>query len=192
MTELLILRHGPTDWNAQKRLQGRSDIPLSEDGRKDVLLWSVPPEFAAFEWVSSPLVRALETARLLGHEPCVEVALMEMSWGDWEGRVWQELLQADDPELDANRVRGLDFRPTNGESPREVQQRLAPWLQSLSEPTVAVCHKGVLQALYAMATGWQMTDKAPDKFLAASAHLFDVKNGALTVRRLNVPLKAPS
>lgn len=189
MTELLILRHGPTQWNAEKRLQGRSDIPLSEDGRNEVSAWSVPPEFQTFEWVSSPLLRALETTRILGHELRAEPALVEMSWGDWEGVVWQQLLQANNPELDANRARGLDFRPQNGESPREVQQRLQPWLLSLSNPTIAVCHKGVLQAIYALATGWQMTDKAPDKILPASAHLFEIEQGVPVVRRLNIPLK---
>ena len=39
MTPLIILRHGPTAWNAEKRIQGRSDIPLSENGRKVVGGW---------------------------------------------------------------------------------------------------------------------------------------------------------
>ena len=189
MTKLFILRHGPTDWNRAKRLQGRSDIALSEEGRYEVNKWRIPQQFEGFEWVTSPLIRAVETARLLGHDAKVEASLTEMFWGDWEGMIWQELLSADDPELDANRARGLDFRPKGGESPREVQQRLSPWLGTLTGPTVAVSHKGVLQALYALATGWQMTDKSPDKILNACAHLFEIEQGKPVLLQMNISLE---
>ena len=189
MTKLLILRHGPTDWNKAKRLQGRSDIALSEEGRQEVQKWRVSQQYEEFEWVTSPLIRAVDTAKLLGHDARVVSALAEMSWGDWEGRIWQDLLSVDDPELDANRARGLDFRPKGGESPREVQQRLNPWLEALTRPTVAVCHKGVLQALYSLATGWKMTEKAPDKILNACAHLFEIEQGTPVLRKMNISLE---
>jgi probable phosphoglycerate mutase len=51
-----------------------------------------------------------------------------------------------------NEAAGLDFRPPGGESPRDVQERLKPYLASLAGPTIAVTHKGVLRALYALAT----------------------------------------
>ncbi len=188
MTKLLILRHGPTAWNKTKRLQGRSDIPLSDAGRRAVKKWVIPSEYAGFSWVSSPLVRAFETAEILGAQVTVEPALTEMSWGDWEGHIWRDLLAEVNPELDANRARGLDFRPKNGESPRDVQGRLQPWLSGLELPTVAVCHKGVLQALYGLATGWQMTDKSPHKIGDDCAHLFDVEQGNPKVLLMNISL----
>lgn len=189
MTELLIIRHGPTEWNKAKRLQGRSDISLSPEGQGEVKNWHIPDKFSSYNWVSSPLKRAQETATILGAVPQTEANLTEMSWGDWEGMIWRELLDEDNPELDANRARGLDFRPLNGESPREVQMRLRTWLTSLRDPTIAVTHKGVLQALYALATGWQMTDKSPDKIRDACAHHFAVENGNLEVIQMNISLK---
>ena len=54
---------------------------------------------------------------------------------------------------------------------------------------MAVTHKGVIRALYALATGWDMTDKPPTRLTARGAHLFAVAaDGRPVVRRLNVPL----
>lgn len=192
MIELLILRHGPTEWNKDKRLQGRLDIALSAEGRKEVGFWRIPTPFADFNWVSSPLSRAQDTASILGHTPTIEPALVEMSWGDWEGLVWRELLDANDPELDINRAKGLDFRPLNGESPRDVQKRLSQWLMTIEQSTTAVCHKGVLQALYALATGWQMTDTPSEKIRDGCAHLFNIDQGRPVVSQMNIPLKEAS
>ena len=66
MTRLALLRHGPTGWTREHRLQGRTDIPLDDDGRAEVRRWRLPPEAATFRWRASPLRRAMETAALLG------------------------------------------------------------------------------------------------------------------------------
>jgi len=189
MTPLLMIRHGPTAWNQAKKIQGRTDIPLCEDGRRAVGRWSLPEEFREFRCLSSPLIRAVETARLLGHEPQVETCIVEMSWGEWEGRSFPELRQIFGKELEVQRARGLDFRPTGGESPRDVQERLAPWLMALATPTIAICHKGVIQAAYSLATGWDMIAKQAEKPRANTAHLFHVEAGAPLVERMNIPLE---
>ena len=188
MIPLVIIRHGPTDWNVEKRIQGRSDLPLSDLGRQQVAKWVLPIEFQDYRWVSSPLGRALETARLLGGEPEIEQRLIEMFWGSWEGQRFPMLRDDLGEEMKRNQARGLDFRPDGGESPREVQARLAPWLEEILDPTVAVCHKGVLNALYALASGWDMLDKPADKLRDACAHLFHVVMGSPQIERLNIPL----
>ena len=66
MTMLAVIRHGPTEWNAAKKLQGMSDIPLSAEGRALVAQWKLPQEFRDWRFLVSPLGRAQETARLLG------------------------------------------------------------------------------------------------------------------------------
>ena len=73
MTPLVIIRHGPTDWNCAGRIQGRSDVPLSDQGRAAVRRWRLPPELTAgaasdWDWLTSPLNRARETADLLRSE----------------------------------------------------------------------------------------------------------------------------
>jgi probable phosphoglycerate mutase len=92
-----------------------------------------------------------------------------------------------------NEARGLDFRPPGGESPRDVQARLEPWLAALAAGdqaiNVAVAHKGVIRALYALAVGWDMTGKPPEKLRDGCGHLFEIDEaGRPAVVRLNVPL----
>ena len=190
MTRLLVIRHGETDWNAAGLMQGRADRPLSSAGRDAFRAVKLPSDWVGAACWSSPLRRAMETARLLGLDPLPEPRLIEMDWGEWEGRSLNELRTKHGAAMAANEARGLDFRPTGGESPRDVQHRLKPLLASLTVPTVAVTHKGVLRALYALATGWRMTAKAPDKLLGAHAHAFEIAaDGTPSVAELNIPLR---
>ncbi len=191
-TRLAIIRHGPTEWNSEGRIQGHTDISLSAAGRAAVAGWRVPGELAGFRWLASPLKRALETARLLGAEPAIEPRLAEMNHGQWEGHRIDDLrAELGDAMAEIER-RGLDMRPPGGESPRDLQQRLKPWLAevgALGEPTVAVAHNGVLRAVYSLASGWDMRDKPADKLRPAAAHLFGLgPGGEPTIERLNIPL----
>ena len=75
---LVVLRHGPTDWNAGRRIQGLSDRPLSAAGRAVVRRWKLPDDSAGYHWMTSPLLRARETAALMGHgDAVIESALVE-------------------------------------------------------------------------------------------------------------------
>ncbi len=88
--KLYIIRHGETDWNKEKKLQGTADIGLNENGRELARITGenmkdIPIDMA----ISSPLMRAMETARLaLGNRdiPVIpDERIGEMSFGDWEG-----------------------------------------------------------------------------------------------------------
>ena len=84
---LLFVRHGLTDWNESRRLQGHKDIDLNARGRAQLAELCLPGEWSNATWYTSPLLRAIHSARLLGAETVHEDArLIEMSWGDWEGR----------------------------------------------------------------------------------------------------------
>ncbi len=182
MTTLLVIRHGPTPWTRIKRLQGRRDIPLSGEGREMVRSWRLAEWTAAARWVTSPLARARQTAALLGASGAVvEPRVIEADWGRWEGETMTGLRRRLGQAMAANEARGLDFRPDGGESPREVVERLRGWLEDLAatrEPVVAVTHKGVIRALMAMATGWDMTGKPPQKIRWGIAHQFRLADGA--------------
>ena len=190
MTPLLVIRHAPTEWNAAGRIQGRADLALSEAGRRWLKGVQMPADWDGAICLSSPLRRATETARLLGLDPQPEPALIEMDWGGWQGRRLADLRAELGAEMAENEARGLDFRPPGGESPRDVQARLLPRLRMLSAPTVVVTHKGVLRALYALATGWDMKGKSPDKLLDGHAHEFGVAGDAVVVRELNLALES--
>ncbi len=196
MIRLALVRHAPTTYNQQGRMQGARDVPLSAEGRATATGWKVPTELATFIWHTSPLARTRDTARLMGiDDPTIEPRLTEMDWGRWEGRLIDELRAELGAEMADNEAGGLDFRPKDGESPRDVQARLAPWLAEISgagRDVGAVTHKGVIRAIFAQAMDWDMTGRPPARLDWTMAHVFTIDDhGRPTVERLNVPLAAP-
>lgn len=193
MTAIALIRHAPTHWNDEGRIQGHTDIPLSPRGRAIARSWSLPPELDGFAWVTSPLARTRETAALMNAgDPPSDPRLMEADWGDWEGRVLHDLRAELGDELARNEARGLDLKPPGGERPRDVRDRFAAWAAETAaagRATVAVTHNGVLRAAYSLATGWDMTAKMPVTLGWGVAHLYEAgEDGAFAITRLNIPL----
>jgi probable phosphoglycerate mutase len=197
MPFLALLRHGPTDWTDEHRLQGRSDRPLSTEGRRAVGAWRLDSGVAGFDWLTSPLLRARETARLLGHgEAAVDPRLIEMSFGDWEGRRLQDLRAELGPSMAGLEALGLDFRAPGGETPREVQARLRPLLAEIGaggRNRLAVTHKGVIRAVYSLATGWPLLGQPPERLAPFALHIFALDgSGGPSIHRLNLVVVADS
>lgn len=195
MPLLYMIRHGVTAWNKEGRIQGHSDIGLSDEARAAIPDWSLPGDAQAAQWLTSPLVRARDTAALLGHPDArVDERLREMHWGDWEGQRLADLRRDLGDEMTRNEDQGLDLRPPGGESPREVQTRLKPLLADLSrgdKDITAVSHKGVIRALYALASGWNMLGKPPVKLRDGCCHAFRLaSDGTPALEELNIPMLA--
>jgi broad specificity phosphatase PhoE len=191
--KLALLRHAVTDWNLEKRVQGRIDQPLSATGRRQFQDLVLPPEFAAYCWYCSPLRRAMQTAELLGLTALeIEDALIEMSWGDWEGEILKPLRKRLGDEMRDNERRGVDFCPPGGESPRQVQVRLQPWLRQIAaskQDTAAVVHKGIIRCVYALACDWDMCGESPVDFAWDSIHQFELSaDGKLLDSYQSIPL----
>ena len=197
MTQLFaVIRHGPTEWNEAGRIQGRTDIPLSDQGRKIIQKQTLPSEFSRANWLTSPLIRAKETAHLLGIENAnVDDRLIETNWGDWEGKTLAYLRTKYGKEMLINESKGLDLLPPNGESPRQVADRLSPLLSEIGsgrkgKMVAAITHKGVIRSLLALSTRWDMLGKAPIKLDWRAAHIFSIdNNGIAKPHRVNVTLK---
>lgn len=91
MSRVALVRHGETDWNSAGRLQGRSDVPLNATGRRQAA--ELAPLLAGGSWLvvlSSPLVRATETATILAAAAGLPTGapvpdLVERSYGQAEG-----------------------------------------------------------------------------------------------------------
>ena len=169
---------------------------LSASGREGLRALVLPPALRARRWYSSPLSRATETAALLGvTDVTIDAALIEMHWGDWEGQILKPLRRRLGDEMRANEARGLDFCPPGGESPRQVQQRLQPWLQGIAangEDSAAIAHKGIVRCIYAMACGWDMRGDAPVEFAWDAAHQFELdSNARLSNHYEAIPLTRP-
>ena len=193
MTLLALIRHAPTTWNTEGRLQGRRDTPLSPEGETMLATWAPPKAFASFDWVSSPLDRTMRTARHLAGGPVrADERLIEMAWGEWEGRRRQELSETLGTDFQENETRGLDFLPPGGESPRMTGERLKPFLAEIAKagrPTVAVTHRGVIRAAASLATGWDFMGKPPVKGRHGTYNLFQLAgDGTLSVIAFDAPL----
>ena len=195
MIELVMLRHAMTEWNEAGRIQGRTDIPLCERGRQALAGHRLPERFASYRVYSSPLLRAVETAALLGLEtPILDHRLMEMGWGAWEGETRGSVAAADPCGVARNEARGPDFRPPGGESPREVRIRVVGWVRSATRArsnVVAITHKGVIKAVLGLAFGWNLVGKSPVRLDWACAHRFrfDPETGAFVLKEPNIRLE---
>ena len=165
MTRLALLRHAPTTWNKDRRIQGRSDTVLSTEGRAMAAAWHCPELIAGWRWIASPLQRTRETAALMGVDiQATDQRLIEMDWGDWAGKTLADLRRREGAAMATNESRGLDFRPRGGESPREVQQRLGDFLRELAAggtDSVALTHRDVIRAALGLATGWDFLGPPP-------------------------------
>ncbi|MCY4468109.1 MAG: histidine phosphatase family protein [Thiotrichales bacterium] len=195
MIDVAMIRHAMTAWNEERRIQGRIDIRLSERGRAALAGRRLPARFESYRVHSSPLARAVETVELLGlGAPVLDHRLVEMNWGEWEGRTRASVAAADAGGVARNEARGPDFRPPGGESPRELQARILDWARSvarLRSDVVAVTHKGVIKATLGLACGWDLTGKSPVRLDWSCLHRFRFapENGEFVLVEPNVRLE---
>ncbi len=152
---IYLIRHGETDWNREARYQGQRDIPLNETGRAQArrhgnVLKSLMPAIADYDFVSSPLLRAVETMRLmrstLGLDPesfRIVPEIAELSYGHWEGELAAELPAKDPDGVAGKTADPFGWRPRDGESYRDLEVRVSRWLGGIAANTVALSHGGV-------------------------------------------------
>jgi probable phosphoglycerate mutase len=182
MTRLAIIRHGHTPWNRAGQIQGRTDIALEDQAAADLAKLKLPRGWEDADLVASPLSRAVETARLIfGREPSTEPALIEMDWGDWEGKKGVDLKADPDSGFRDLEYWGWDYRPPNGESPKDVLDRLSPWVAQLKNDTIAVCHIGIMRVLMAQATGWNFNGEAPFRIKRNRLFVMELKTDGLSI-----------
>lgn len=164
---LLLVRHGETDWNRQKRFQGQIDVPLNEMGQLQAqqagnFLSTVPIHHA----VSSPLLRPKETAEIiLQHHPDVPLELVddlkEISHGLWEGALEAEIEQSFPGMLEQWQHAPETVQMPEGENLQQVWERtIAAWdgivqkaMQRPGETTMVVAHDAVNKAILCYVLG---------------------------------------
>jgi len=124
---------------------------------------------------SSPLARAVETARIVGRrEPVSVPALIEMDWGGFEGQRGIDLLEDSNSGYRHIEEWGWDFQPPGGETPRSVWKRVEPWLGSVIGSAVVISHIGIMRVLLARATGWNFNGSAPFRVKRDRLYQIDV------------------
>jgi broad specificity phosphatase PhoE len=156
----ICLRHGATDWNRQGLFQGRTDNPLNDDGIAQA--HAAAEKLRAVELahvVSSPLLRAVQTAEIIANMAARSVTLdqglIELDFGSFEGKPVRELMM----QHGKNNAQGLvDMLPADSEPWADVAARamrsISQWLDRHPEAEILfVCHDAVMQSMAQRLTG---------------------------------------
>jgi broad specificity phosphatase PhoE len=194
MTELYLVRHGETDWNRQRRIQGLTDIPLNDTGREQARASGrllARRRLSGTQWdavITSPLSRAAETGAIIAEElglpvPETSYAVVERNYGEAEG--------LDFVELDTRFPAGSDV--PGRETREEVAVRVVPALIALAaerpgQRLVIVSHGGAIRAVLSE------VDPGVDHGMITngSIHSFHYEDGALRLVAFNDPIDVES
>nr|WP_311439572.1 histidine phosphatase family protein [Mesobacillus foraminis] len=155
---LYVARHGETEWNAEKRMQGRLDSKLTEKGKRDAMLLGERLKGTRFEQIiSSPSGRALETAELVRGGKSIPVTtderLLEIHLGAWQGKTDAEIKGLYPAQFHSYWNLPELYENQGGESFHEVKQRVSEFIGDLekrvpSGNVLVITHGVVIKALY--------------------------------------------
>jgi broad specificity phosphatase PhoE len=186
--EVFSIRHGETEWSLSGRHTGRSDIPLTENGRQVARGWQPFAATRRFDLVlTSPLQRARETCRLtgLGERAEIDADLTEWNYGAYEGLTPQE--------ISAKQPGWMIFRDgcPGGESPEQIGarvDRVIAKVRARAGDVALFAHGHVLRVLGARWLG--LPPSAGGHFLldTATVCVLSSYHGVPAVKRWNAPL----
>lgn len=193
MTEILLIRHGETAWNAIKRLQGHLDIPLNAQGTQQAkaLAWSLQNE-KLDAIISSDLQRAVQTAgeiaRLQGISTRIDAGLRERCYGGFEGLLYSEIPHVFPGAYAAWKSHDPDaeFPPgeNQGETTRQFHQRIIDHIEYYAKQfegkkIALVAHGGVLECAYRAAKGLSLNAPREVTIFNASINRFEFRDNTL-------------
>ncbi|MQA20715.1 histidine phosphatase family protein [Rugamonas rivuli] len=195
-TTILLIRHGETSWNAVRRLQGHTDIPLNEEGARQA--GALAQALAAEQvdvLVSSDLQRAMQTAQAVADQydnlaVHTDDQLRERCYGVFEGMLYAEIEQQYPAEYALWQARDIDAVMPSGvreaESFRQFYQRstegIAAWAERHPGRTIAiVAHGGVLECAYREAVGMSLDSPRDFQVKNASINRFTWSGGKLAL-----------
>lgn len=192
-TTILLIRHGETAWNAERRLQGHLDIPLNPEGERQARLLAAALASAPLDvLVSSDLMRARQTAQaiadLRGMPLHIEPGLRERCYGGFEGLLYAEIEARYPREFAAWQARDVDAElppgAHRGETFRAFFARATGPILALGAAhpgkTIAlVAHGGVLECAYRLARGLPLETPRDFKVFNASVNRFVLEAGVL-------------
>jgi len=161
-TRICFIRHGETDWNKEKRIQGHTDISLNEVGRAQALAMAFNAAHQRFHAIySSDLLRAQETAQVLAQREDHTVKLLpqlrERHYGIFQGITAAQGAERYPQAYAYYLARDLDYDFETGESLRGFAERVSEGIDWLvrhhsGQTIAAVSHSGVLDVIYRRAT----------------------------------------
>ena len=153
---LILLRHGQTAANASALLQGRMNLPLDDVGRIQAVRCGafIRENFAGARVISSPLLRAVQTASSISDNVEIDDRFIELDYGDWDGVPMSEV----DSNAWNHWRTDPSFRPPGGESLIELDARVRPALEDVREEAttrhvVVVSHVSPIKSAITWALG---------------------------------------
>lgn len=187
MTELVLVRHGETDWNAQGRIQGQLDVILNPVGQVQAEAVGARLCGERFDAIySSDLERAMQTARPVvhgsGHEIRREPRLRERHFGALQGLTAEEAQRLQPQVWEDYKARGPEADLGGGESLQAFSQRVVDFIGRLLQAhaggkVLLVSHGGVLDMAYRHATGMPLEAQRVFPIYNASVNIL-IRNGA--------------
>jgi broad specificity phosphatase PhoE len=138
MATIFLLRHGETAWNIEKVFRGQAEVPLTENGRRQAQCVAIYLEEKGIETIySSPLSRALETARIVGETigllPEIDKRITGLNFGKWQGRPYSEI-EGEYPRDFLNyKTAPHRFRSPGGETLDQAQKRCMELLEEVGQ-----------------------------------------------------------
>jgi probable phosphoglycerate mutase len=195
LTTVLLVRHGETAWNAERRLQGHLDIPLNVEGMRQAVAVARALSTEKIDAViSSDLQRASQTAQAIAatHQLPVQVerALRERCYGGFEGLLYAEIEQRFPREFAKWQAREVDAvlpaGANRGESFRAFYERTTMAIGARAarcpgQTIVLVAHGGVLECAYRWALGLSLETPRNFTIPNASINRFTFQDGKLTL-----------
>ena len=191
--QLILIRHGETLWNKEGRIQGTSDIELSEEGIEQarLLAFSLKDEpICAIH--TSPLKRALKTAEIINEYHCKEIKthqdLMEMDQGDFEGFSFKELMVCEKEFLNKWIADPASVRMPNGESLNQLQDRAWRTLETIinkKENALVVAHNFTIAAILCRIRKISLSEFRSTCVDNASKTIIRLQNGETEIVVLN-------
>ena len=156
--ELWLVRHGETEWNRTRRVQGDTDVPLNALGLRQAEALAKRIGHLSFETVyTSDLQRAAVTAKTVfpDAELCRDARLREINLGAFEGKVWQDIPEDEQAQFVVWFTGPYDQPVPGGESSDDLQTRVADWLKGLPKTgrVIAFAHGGTISAVLQLFTG---------------------------------------
>lgn len=192
-TTLIVIRHGETPWNRERRMQGTTDTPLSDVGRAQARALGQRLADRAFAALySSNLARARDTASAIaesaGRDIITDPRLQERRFGIFEGLTAAEIMSRYPDEHARFSSRDPDYAVPGGESARSFTQRCLGCLAEIADrhhgaEVVVVTHGLVLDSLYRAAHGLDHGAPRPVPLINASLNLFAFGAGAWRLER---------
>ncbi len=197
MTTFFCMRHGLTEWNTDKRIQGRTDVDLSDEGRVMAEAWAESLTGNHFDRIlTSGLARAVQTAEILndrfGLPLHADPRLAEQDWGEWTGLTKREMLGLG-KGVRKQEMRGFEFRPPGGESRDEVLLRACDALLDFAEAhqeekVLVVTHNGVLKCLVYALSGLDFLPSEPSPVKPYRLHRIECFDNEIALSESNMEL----